>query len=628
MATRSIVQPQAESALSPPSELGRIWLRIQASVDVYAILAVALSFFAWAALLSPDYFMGAHDAHHSLFFPIEFDKGIQDGFWLPRWGPDFAFGYGYPMFVFYGPLSFYIWEGIHLTGLFGVVASTKATFFVGFVLAAAGMYWLARELWGQRAGLLASVVYTYLPYHLLNIYVRAALAEFVAMAFLPWILLAFYRLIRRPSLLGVAAAAGSYAALLATHDITSVLFTPFLGAFIVFELWLLARQNKARLGSWTDLLRRHALPAAAGIGFAIAITTAVWLPALAEQGAIKVGQWSLATYHYQDHFVYPQQLISPFWGFGYSVPGPGDGMSFQLGLAALGLSLLGTFGVLTGRIRFETGERPNAKTLVLFLAVCLTVVVALMLPPAVVVWNLFAPIATLVQFPWRLLVVASLPLTLLAGSAAPLLSFRGERALLGLMATVPVVIAASAVYTQPQFTPPNPRDETAQTWRDFESQHPDMVTMVAQTEVQPTTSPMLPALEANETPQRFQGLTDGITVKQLYVGGGSARARVVAEQPGTVGFLSYWYPGWYATLDGQPLPISLDASPFGLMDVQVPAGEHILYFRFGDPPLRQFADWVTIGSLLVLCGLIIVGILGKIRRGSNRSDFAINNRTA
>lgn len=609
----------------PPSVLSRVWSRVSARVDAYAVLALALAFFAWMALLSPDYFMGAHDAHHSLFFPIEFDKGIQDGYWLPRWGPDFAYGYGYPMFVFYAPLSFYIWEGIHLTGLFGVVASTKATFFVGFVLATAGMYLLARELWGRRAGLLASVVYTYLPYHLLNIYVRAALAEFVAMAFLPWILLAFHRLIRRPSLLGVAAGAASYAALLATHDITSVLFTPFLGAFILFELWRRAKQDPSAHGFWRAL-RQRALPVMGSVGLAIAITTAVWLPALTEQGAIKVGQWAMATYHYADHFVCPEQLVSPFWGFGYSVPGCNDGMSFQLGLAALGLAILGIFGVLTGRIQFDRMTRSAAKALMLFLAVSLIVVVVLMLPPAIVVWNLFAPIATLVQFPWRLLAVASVPLTLLAGSAAPLLRFRGERMPAGLLLTTFIVISASAAYIQPQFTPSNPRDETAQTWRDFESQHPDMVTMVAQTQVQPATSPMLAALETNATPQRFQAMTDGIAIHQLDAAGGSVQARIDAQKPGWVRFLSYWYPGWYATLDNQPLPVHLDGSEFGLISVEVPGGEHILYFRFGDPPLRQIADGVTLASLLGLAGLIAIGVLNLSRGDSHHNNLATNHR--
>jgi hypothetical protein len=464
------------------------------------------------------------------------------------------------------------------------------------------------------------------------------------MSLLPWILLAFHRLIQRPTLLYCVAAAASYAALLATHNGVAVLFTPFLFAFVGFELWLrwrhdahaeeLAVESRVRTafplailstpplqsfvlsGVWSlrqwlatsGALARRAVLVGISLGFGVLLTTAVWLPSLSEQASIRMEQWALPTYLYADHFVYPQQLVSPAWGFGYSVPGPEDGMSFQLGLVALALATLGTVGVLSGRIRFEGREgEADSKARVAFFALALLVIVALMLPGAVFVWNLVARVATLVQFPWRLLAVASVPLALLAATAAPWLRLPRERFPLGLAAAITLVIAASAPYLQPQYTPPNPRDETQQTWRDYERKHPDMVAMVAQTREQPTGSSMLAALEANETPQRFEAMTPGIAIEQLYVGGGSARARVSAGQPGTIRYLSYWFPGWYATLDDQPLPILLDDSEYGLMAVEVPAGEHQLYFRFGDPPLRQTANNVTLLSLILLVGLLAVG---------------------
>lgn len=602
--------PEGVSPGPIPTVMAGVRLALRQRLDSYALLALILTLFAWVPLLSPTYFMGAHDAHHSLFFPIQFDAGIRDGFWLPRWGADFAHGYGYPIMVFYAPLSFYIWESFHLTGLFGVVASTKATFIVGFLLAAAGMYAYARDLWDRRTALLASLVYTYLPYHLLNIYVRAALAEFVAIGLLPWILLAFRRLVHRPSAATVAAAAGSYGALLVTHNITAVIFTPLLGAAILFELTQTARMEGDRRHSVGHSLLWPALAISASIALGVALGTAVWLPGLTEQGAIKIEQWALQTYRYADHFVAPSQLLSPTWGFGHSVPGPNDGMSFQLGLIALGLAMMGLWGLVIGDWR--SGRRANCfqssitNRHSLFFAGCLMVLVVLMLPPAVLLWDL-VPVATLIQFPWRLLAVAAVPLALLAGRAALLLAPTDSRNAPGLLLAAVIVVAGNAGYAQPEPTPPNPRDETQQTWRDYEARHPDMVAMVAQTQVQPIDSPILAALQANETPQRFEAHTPGVTVRQLRVGGGSASARVSATRPGTIRFLTYWYPGWYAMLDGRPLAVRLDDGPLGLIEVDVPAGEHIVDFRFGDPPLRRAANLVSLVSLLILVSLILVG---------------------
>ncbi|MBA3530750.1 MAG: hypothetical protein H0T73_02360, partial [Ardenticatenales bacterium] len=249
-----------------------------------------------------------------------------------------------------------------------------------------------------------------------------------------------------------------------------------------------------------------------------------------------------------------------------------------------------------------------------FYTISFLLLVGLMLPPAKILWDL-NPLATLVQFPWRLLAVVAFPLALLAGTAAlPLAAGQGTITP-GLAVGLLLLLTSSARYVQPQLTPPSPRHETQQLWRDYESRHPDMVAMVAQTTVQPTDSPMLAALEANETPQRFEALTPDVAITQLHVGGGSATAQIVAAQPATIRYLTYWYPGWQATVDGQPVTVEPEGTPLGLMTVQVPAGEHLLAFRFGDPPLRRLANLVSLTSFIILLVLVGLGLRKPTARG-------------
>ena len=85
--------------------------------DPYILLVILFSLFTIGPLLQPGYFWDAHDARHTVYFLLEFDQGIQDGILYPRWQPDFAFGYGYPFFNIYGPLSTYAAELFHLLGL-------------------------------------------------------------------------------------------------------------------------------------------------------------------------------------------------------------------------------------------------------------------------------------------------------------------------------------------------------------------------------------------------------------------------------------------------------------------------------------------------------------------------------
>jgi hypothetical protein len=65
-----------------------------------------------------------------------------------------------------------------------------------------------------------------------------------------------------------------------------------------------------------------------------------------------------------------------------------------------------------------------------------------------------------------------------------------------------------------------------------------------------------------------------------------------------------YFPGWTVTIDGQPAPFDL-AAPYGTMRVHVLAGTHTVTFAFGQTPLRQMADGVSLIALLS-CAAIAV----------------------
>ena len=164
--------------------------QLSLKLDANIWLILALSIFAWGHLLSPAYFFEAHDARHTVFFLVEFDQTWRDGFLWPRWSPDFAFGYGYPLFNLYAPLAFYAAEMHHLLGL-NFTTAIKAMYGVATIGAGLSMYGFARRLFGAKAGLLAGVAYIYAPFHLVEIFVRSAYAEFVALAIIPLLFWSF-----------------------------------------------------------------------------------------------------------------------------------------------------------------------------------------------------------------------------------------------------------------------------------------------------------------------------------------------------------------------------------------------------------------------------------------------------
>ena len=62
----------------------------------------------------------------------------------PRWASNFYFGYGYPIFNYYAPLTYYLGLGVELMPRLDAVDGVKAMFVLGLVAAGIGMYGFVR----------------------------------------------------------------------------------------------------------------------------------------------------------------------------------------------------------------------------------------------------------------------------------------------------------------------------------------------------------------------------------------------------------------------------------------------------------------------------------------------------
>jgi hypothetical protein len=198
--------------------------------------------------------------------------------------------------------------------------------------AAASMYLLGRWFFGSAGGAIAALAYVYAPYFLVDLYVRTAFAEFSAFPFYPLALYGFARHAterkRRHLILGVVGYAGVWYA----HSPAALLFSPLLGAFVLFLAW------RARS---VQLLLMHAVALAAG--FLLAAT--IWLPSLAEARDTHSNLLTEGPLKYSNHFVYPWQFFTTGWGYGVSIAGDQDGMPFSLGWAQLLLGAIAAAAV-------------------------------------------------------------------------------------------------------------------------------------------------------------------------------------------------------------------------------------------------------------------------------------------
>jgi hypothetical protein len=593
----------------------RRWVARQTRLDLALILVA--SAFAWGALLAPTYFLQAHDARHSVFFLLEFDKAFRDGALYPRWGIDFALGYGYPLFSYYSPIAYYVAEAIHLLGV-GLTDAVKVTYILSTLASGWAMYGFVRRLLGRHAGLLAAVLYMLAPYHLVDVYVRSSFAEHVAYVFLPLVFWAFHDLVEEPTVGRVALAALAYAGLIMTHNATFMLATPLIvayGAYLVLGR-MLRRTSPTR----TTIVA--ALSAVGAAVLAFALSAVLLFPVLLERDFITQTQWTQGSFDYVKHFTFLGQLLSPFWGYGYAGGGVHTDMSLQLGVVAVILAVLS--------VAWRPARRWRGQWAFFLLASI--VLILLMTPLSQPLWRAL-PLVGLVQFPWRLLLPAALTLSVTAGAlvagapqgvadpADDAVETHGLGSLGWILCLVAVL--ASQSYAVPQYTLPNPRSETEKAIVDFETFYPpDRVGMTAWVQQQPTSSPLVAEYLADQPLSRAHFLSGSGDVQTTRSSGRTIEATVRTPASAAVQFYVYYFPGWEVRVDGQPVASRPDG-PQALLTVDVPEGEHHVLVRFIDTPMGQW------GKIVSLAALIVTALMGAIgwRRGARlspvRERFAI-----
>ena len=630
----------------------------------FIVLVLLLGLIVLSPLLQPGYFWGAHDARHDVYFIFEYDKSVQDGIWFPRWSPDWTFGYGYPFFIVYGPLATFVGELFHHFLGLGYEASVKVVLGLSILLSGLAMYGFVRSWLGRNAALVAAVAYMTIPYHLVDVFVRAAMAESVALVFLPLALWGFRETVLRPRAAAVLGAAFSYAAIMWTSNLVALVFTPALGIYVLLLIiWRLKTgvpgQSSAgsRLASVSDTQRAHyrswsmvrrissvALAPALAFGLGLGLSAAFFVPALIEQGYINRTQWFGRYYDPSQHFVYFHQLFNPAWGFGISQPGPDDiaqgSMSFQLGAAAATLALVAVFAAAgTPSLRERLGL--DRRREIAFWAGWAVVSIALTMAISAPAWR-HVPLVSFAQFPWRYLMLAIIPLSILPGALtagpAPQPACRREGLRWPGVILAGLLLLSSYPYLKVEMREPTVEQgpvSYAALMR-FQRTSDEMTGVTAWVDPlrRPIWSPLADEWVAGRdvtTRVDYGQVPQNETLAVNAEGMGSAHEQIYyyAKEPGhKIPFNRFWYPGWRAYLldgkNGRPvreLPVEREDGPLARVLVPVPAGDGYILLRFEDTPLRAGAKWITYGTLaLILLGILVGSNLRRRARQSNATN--------
>ena len=106
-------------------------------------------------------------------------------------------GFGYSWNLFYGPISSGFIVLFNLIS-YNTIIAYKMVLFWGIFLSGIAMYLLVKRITNNKnIGVLSSILYMTMPYHLTDMYMRNALGEFLSYIFIPLVFLGLFNLFNK-----------------------------------------------------------------------------------------------------------------------------------------------------------------------------------------------------------------------------------------------------------------------------------------------------------------------------------------------------------------------------------------------------------------------------------------------
>jgi hypothetical protein len=550
-------------------------------IDLFLIIFFLC--FTISPLFTPGWFPIHDDEQIGRLF--ELHKDVVTGQLPPRLAQDLGFGFDYPLFNFYPSFVYYIAEIFHLAG-FGYIDSTKLMIGLGFLLAGIFMYIFTKEYTGRVGGIVAAVAYSYAPYHSVDVYVRGALPEFWSCVFIPAIFWSFYRLAKKQTYRYIFLSGILVACLILTHDLIAMMSVFFLGAYFL----LLISQSQNRL----LLFRNICISVLLGLGFSAYFV----LPQYFEKSYTMVYLLTQQDADFHLHFVCIKQFFNSPWGYGGSVPGCSDGLSFQVGQAQL---LLGLLSLFVSSL-FLLKRRKEYGIAILFFVMFLFSLF-IQTKYSVFIWNALQPFSY-IQFPWRFLTFSDFTIAFLVAYIFSKIKI-GKIQIIIASLMILLLIFFNKAYFKPEkyltsITDKNYTDQSIIRWRTSNMSYeytPKGISIL-----QPQSGNATINIKPSEVPASNYSIIRGtmsvttvtdIPQQKVFIVSSSGR--------GLLRLNTFTFPGWKTFIDNHEVAYS-DDNKFKLITVAVPQGKHTIEAIFTDTPIRLLANIISLFTILCCTG--------------------------
>jgi hypothetical protein len=518
--------------------------------------------------------LSGHDAHVHLDWIEEFDRLRDSGILYPRWLPLSFGGFGATTFYFYPPLTYYLGDFFHsLSSGLSITAIYHLLELTAVIASMVAMYAYLRESgFSKQASWIAAAVIGTALYRFWDVFMRNALAEQMAIAWLPVIFLAIdygLRQERSYKLRSFALSAIGWAGLILTNIPTLVLL------LFTAPIYGLIRA-RFRVTS--------VVPAVLGAMLGAVISAVYILPVIELKQYVQTG-------HLFDFF-----LPNDRWSFTLHemflpyVTKTGMDMIVPLTMA----------GGIAAALYVWRSQRIEKSFRMAWIVVA-ALALFLQLPfISLPIWDHVAPLQ-LIQFSWRwcgvLLFVPAVGIaTLVDKHAKPsFASWSARLVTIGYVA-IAAIWYARYVYIVLTFPLPPPMVDPGRTGA------PEHVPIFANFTLDQRTSIAYAVRRLDEPAVMPE---DSNLHATLVADHGIARTyRVEARVASRVRFHLYYWPYWKLSVDGKPIETTPDTH--GIMTATLPAGQYAAKLHLVPAKSERWGPWISlagIAMLVVACGI-------------------------
>ncbi len=522
----------------------------------------ALIFFICLSFLYPLFhsqFFITHDGENHIARIGAYYKSFLDGNILPRWAGDLNYGYGTPVFIFFYPLSGYLGSFFHALG-FSLENVFKLISGIAFISCGLTFYIWTRNLLEEKYAFVAALFYALAPYHFLDMYVRGDIGELLGLVFVP---LAFWAIDTKKYIVGSI----FYALIIISHQGVALLFSPILLLYFLINI-----KTKRELFSIFQFF---------GIG--LCLSAFFWLPALYE--AKFTSRNLFLESMYSSHFLSIDKLISFVWGFGSDVNKPG-GLCPKIGLLQFIIALGGIISIFLAK---------KDKKIIIFWLLIFFISIFMTTTYSDLFWKKISLLKQL-EFPWRIIMVASFAAAVLAGFTSKYLL--SNTFLRWIVIILLIITSMQIAYIRPM---PSKTDTYYLSFSGTTFFHNVATTVWTRGDPSRFAKKQLEVIDGE------MKITSSKKKSQVhtYTVDAKKQTRVIDN--------TIYFPGWRVTIDGRQVPIEFqDMNYSGFITFYIPPGHHTVTVEFRESPIRLVSDIISVIALLGIGVCFFLKKKGKI----------------